>query len=476
MLRLLEHGADPGHQLARPASGAAVRPARGPASASRSPAPPAGRASPASACASVDLPAPLGPTSAVARPARGRGRRPGRPARRPVRRGGQPAAPGAARRRRRRASRGARGTPPAPAAPREEPLGHPDPCAARVAPCRPSTVVGRAVGDRHHRRARARRPGPRRPASARPGARRAGRSRRCRPSTRRTVSRSSRAPSRVEHRGRLVEQQQARTHGQHAGEREPLPLAAGQVRPSGAPAVAEADRPQRLVDPRPDLLAGHREVLQAEGDVVPAAGEHGLRVRVLQQQACSRGTAAAEHARPGTPSRVSASGRLAAVVVLVHAGRPGRDRRRRAARRTPASSVDLPAPLAPEQQHASRRVRRPGRGRAPPRRAGRRAASPSRAPAGRRAGTVQVDTGLRRESRCARTPAATSAPVRGQRAGQRPRPGTGDDRTRDGQAERRSVSFQPAVCVGYDSARSTVEMIRPATAPASIAVGSPNRR
>ena len=90
---------------------------------------------------------------------------------------------------------------------------------------------------------------------------------------------------RVEHRGRLVEQQQPRTQREHPREGETLALAAGQPRRRVRTWVGEADRGQRLVDPRPDLPGRHGVVLQAERHVVAAAGEHRLRERVLQQQA-----------------------------------------------------------------------------------------------------------------------------------------------------------------------------------------------
>ena len=88
----------------------------------------------------------------------------------------------------------------------------------------------------------------------------------------------------VEHRRRLVEQQHVRTQGQHAGQGESLPLASGQRGGEVVAAVRQPHRLQRLVDALPDLVARQGEVLRPERDVASdAIGDDGV-VRVLRQE------------------------------------------------------------------------------------------------------------------------------------------------------------------------------------------------
>ena len=177
---------------------------------------------------------------------------------------------------------------------------------------------------------------------------------------------------RVEHRGGLVQEQHARTQRQHARERQPLPLPAGQVRGRAVQRHVEPDRVERLAHPCPDLGRRHAVVLQAERDVVAAAGEHGLRLRVLQQQA-GGGVAA----RPGDGAgarlaggdAVDEQGALllagAVLAAVEQAGEPGEQRR-------------LARAAGPEQQHPLARLDVEVEPRTA-QRGGRRAASPSRA-------------------------------------------------------------------------------------------------
>ena len=86
--------------------------------------------------------------------------------------------------------------------------------------------------------------------------------------------------------GGLVQQDQARPHGQDAGQRQALLLPAGQGRRRVVQRqVGESDVVKRLVHARPDFVAGHGEVLGAEGDVVAHPGEDHLRFGVLLHQA-----------------------------------------------------------------------------------------------------------------------------------------------------------------------------------------------
>ena len=103
---------------------------------------------------------------------------------------------------------------------------------------------------------------------------------------------------RVEVGGRLVEQDHARPHREHAGEREPLLLPTREGRGRPVERHVEPDRVERLPHPRPDLLARDAEVLAAERDVVADAGEDRLAVGILQHHA--RATA---HARRGLAVR-----------------------------------------------------------------------------------------------------------------------------------------------------------------------------
>ena len=92
-------------------------------------------------------------------------------------------------------------------------------------------------------------------------------------------------PVRIELREGLVEDQQARTHGEDAGEREALAFAAGE---GGDRPAAERRDPahlERTVDTAQHLGAPDAEVLQAEGGVTLDAGIDRLELRVLEDEA-----------------------------------------------------------------------------------------------------------------------------------------------------------------------------------------------
>ncbi|OUE08779.1 hypothetical protein CMsap09_07510 [Clavibacter michiganensis] len=88
----------------------------------------------------------------------------------------------------------------------------------------------------------------------------------------------------VEVRGRLVEEEEPRAHGEHAGEGEPLLLAAGERRRGPVEGDVEAHRVEGGADAGPDLLTRDAEVLAAERHVVADTGEDHLRVRILQHE------------------------------------------------------------------------------------------------------------------------------------------------------------------------------------------------
>ena len=72
--------------------------------------------------------------------------------------------------------------------------------------------------------------------------------------------------------------------GEDPGQRQSLLLAARQRAGCGVAAVGEADRAQRLVDPRPDLLGRHPAVLEAERHVVARASHDQGRLGVLHDE------------------------------------------------------------------------------------------------------------------------------------------------------------------------------------------------
>ena len=193
----------------------------------------------------------------------------------------------------------------------------------------------------------------------------------------------------VEHGGGLVQQQQARAQREHAGEREPLPLAAGQAggrwpRPYGNPTAA-----QRRLDPRPDLAPAGRARFSS-----PKATSSPQRAStVWASGSCSsspvrarpRRRRLAAAARAGTPSRSSSpswsatrprrrspgveqtgeageQGRLAAPARAEQQHPlPGRDVQVEAAHRPGAPAGVPPAPAArPDGDRPDRRRRRAG--------------------------------------------------------------------------------------------------------------------
>jgi hypothetical protein len=90
---------------------------------------------------------------------------------------------------------------------------------------------------------------------------------------------------RIEVRGWLVEDEQARTRCENPGEGEPLLLAAREV---GGPAPLETREThlgERLRNTRPHLGGRRAAVLEAEGDVIFGSLHHELAIRVLEQQA-----------------------------------------------------------------------------------------------------------------------------------------------------------------------------------------------
>ena len=106
---------------------------------------------------------------------------------------------------------------------------------------------------------------------------------------------------RVEVRGHLVEQQQPGAQREDAGQRQPLLLAAGQRAGGGVPAVGEADRGQRLVDPRPDLVGATPRFSRPNATSSPARP-----ITSAASGSCSTSPARARASRAGRPSRSTA--------------------------------------------------------------------------------------------------------------------------------------------------------------------------
>ena len=90
---------------------------------------------------------------------------------------------------------------------------------------------------------------------------------------------------RVEAGQRLVEQEDAGAHGQHAGERDLLFLAAGEQKGLSLAQVRDAQVVKGHVRPLPDLLARQSQVLQPKGHLGVNAGPQYLALRVLQDRA-----------------------------------------------------------------------------------------------------------------------------------------------------------------------------------------------
>ena len=111
--------------------------------------------------------------------------------------------------------------------------------------------------------------------------------------------------------GRLVEQQQPGAHGHGARERQALLLPAGQGRGGVVEGEVQPHVLERRAHPRPDLLPGHREVLEAEGGVVPDPGQHHLGLGVLLHET----GAAARLLRRHAVEQQLAGGGLPVVVV-----------------------------------------------------------------------------------------------------------------------------------------------------------------
>ena len=89
---------------------------------------------------------------------------------------------------------------------------------------------------------------------------------------------------RIEVRGRLVEQQQARTERDRAGDRQTLLLTAGERVGAAVGGIREAHRRERRVHPCPDLRGRHAAVLEPERDVVAGARHDELRLWILEHE------------------------------------------------------------------------------------------------------------------------------------------------------------------------------------------------
>ena len=73
---------------------------------------------------------------------------------------------------------------------------------------------------------------------------------------------------RVERRGRLVEHQHPRMHGQHRSDRDPLLLAAGQGAQVTVPQVGDAEQVEGLLDPPAHGVGSEAELLHAVGELL----------------------------------------------------------------------------------------------------------------------------------------------------------------------------------------------------------------
>ena len=122
--------------------------------------------------------------------------------------------------------------------------------------------------------------------------------------------------------GGLVQADHPGAHRQHAGQRKALLLPAGEL---GGRVVQRHVQPHQVegaADALPDFVAGHAEVLGAEGDVVADAGGDHLAVGILQHQADD----AADLGRVISTDAQRTEG-FAVLVIAEHPGDGGQQRR-----------------------------------------------------------------------------------------------------------------------------------------------------
>ncbi len=91
--------------------------------------------------------------------------------------------------------------------------------------------------------------------------------------------------SRVQAGQRLVQQQDARAHGQHGGQGHLLLLAAGELEGLPVAQVADLQIAEGLIDALEDFSPGQAQVFQSKGDFVEHVAGHDLALGVLQQGA-----------------------------------------------------------------------------------------------------------------------------------------------------------------------------------------------
>ncbi len=89
---------------------------------------------------------------------------------------------------------------------------------------------------------------------------------------------------RVEVRARFVEHERSRTHREHPGERQSLPLPAGEHRGGPVERQVQPDDVEGGPHALPDLRSWDPGVLAAERDVVAHAGHHGVGLGVLHDE------------------------------------------------------------------------------------------------------------------------------------------------------------------------------------------------
>ena len=140
--------------------------------------------------------------------------------------------------------------------------------------------------------------------------------------------------TRIQVRGRLVQEQQARAHRENRRERQALLLPARQLRRRMIKGCVQAHRAQGLLHARPYLLAGNPQVLHTEGHVVTHAGQDHLGLRVLHEEAH-----AAPRLRRGNAVNGESAGGLALLGATQQARQAAHERR-------------LARPGRPEHQHA----------------------------------------------------------------------------------------------------------------------------
>ena len=132
---------------------------------------------------------------------------------------------------------------------------------------------------------------------------------------------------RIELRGGLVEQEQARPEREHRGEADALQLAAGQLRDRPVEQMPGAYGLQRLERPPCDLGRRRGDVLEPECDLRLDAREDDLVLRILEEGPDRPGKLSRPHLPRVQPRNLHPARELSAVEVRHEPGERAQQRR-----------------------------------------------------------------------------------------------------------------------------------------------------